>query len=240
MKRLCVVVSLLSICAFASCGGGSSAPAPQPTSTETKAASATGVMITTESAAQGAQAGLIAFSGLAMAIGGKTATPYTGTFDFTCPGDNHCSESLCQNGGSLTVSGTATANCTITASDWSCTSFNAPMTITFNACQMSVTTGGTAYAETIDGSVTATFTGSIAGTGMGAGGAFTSVDFTGTMAGTATLAGDVAGTVKLDNTTFGGSGVPEPTVTCSGTTDVTIGGTTQVCTVATDCSGCTE
>jgi hypothetical protein len=230
MNRITMLM-LATVVVMASCGGGGSGPTPTPTSDATKAAS-TGVLDEAMSAAgEGANNGLSHLAPAAMVIEKDVVkAPYTGTIDMV----RNCAES-----GTVTITGSMTAQCTEDGTNWSCTSMSAPMTLVFNACTRLETVGSTTYSIVIDGASSATLTGSASGT-MAAGPQ--TGNFTGTFVGTPSVSGDVAGTVCISSLEFTGtvSSGAEPTVTCTGTTDVTIGTTEQVCGVATDCSTCTE
>ncbi len=229
-RNIVVVLAIMVI--MASCGGsGGSGPTPTPTSDATKAASTAVLDEAMSAAGEGANNGLQHLAPAAMVIDKDVAkAPMSGTIDTV---------RNCESSGTVTITGSMTAQCTEDATNWSCTGMNAPMSLIFNACTRTVTVGATTYSVVIDGGSSATLTGSASGTmaeGPQAG------NFAGTFVGTPSVSGDVAGTVCLASVEFAGtveSGA-EPTITCTGTTDVTIGTTEQVCAVSADCSTCTE
>ncbi len=232
VTALCGCIAILSLSACGSSGSTAATPAT-PTSVSTQAASATAVD-TTQTVANDAAAYGIQNMKPSASIS-KTAVPYSDNITMTCP-SSHC-QSVCANGGSASVTGPMSASVTGNPDvSWTASNITGSFTIVFTDCVVTATIGTTTYNEVMNGTVTSALTGSAAGNGQ----TFTSLSFSGTLAGTPTLTGDVAGTVNLANTTYSGTGTSSPTITCAGTSDVTISGTSQVCTVATTCDGCTE
>ena len=101
-------------------------------------------------------------------------------------------------------------------------------------CEVTETVSGTAYSVILNGTITTDVSGSGSGDDSGP----TQISFNGSLNGTADSTGDVVGTVDLDNVNYEGSGVPTPTVTCSGTASVATDAGTETCTVSSDCSTC--
>lgn len=235
----CIVALGLNACGGSSDNGSdSNTPAASisaPTTTTTKVASEMGVTAVRDAAGAGGQAGLQSMIVSKLPV--KALTPYSGKVEMTCSStesSNDC-QGLCSGGGKVTIVGSATATCSGTEASWTCSNMKVPLTITFSECQVTRTINTITYTELMTGTVTSTLTANVSGTSEGPTGGTFSAD----MAGTIALTGDIIGSIVLNNVTYSGSAT-EGTDTCTGTSDITIANTTEVCTVATDCSGCIE
>jgi len=231
MKKFVSLGLLVALTGFISCGGGGGGgggPTPTPTSTETKVATQAAFNATLDTSIKALFDSLHKFESAAIIVDEKAAT--TKTIDIS-------ETENCSGGGTGTVTGSATASCTITGTDFSCTGVSSTMVVAFNNCIESEDFSGKTYSETVNGSANASLTGSLSGTTASGP---TNVDATIVLTGSPTLTGDISGTADLDITAKA-SGNPETlTPSCSGTCSVTIGSTVQVCGVSSDCSGCSE
>lgn len=239
-----VILGCVAVLGLNACGGSSdsgsdnttpAAAIATPTTTTTKVASEMGVAAVRDAAGAGAQAGLQSM--LVSKLPVKALTPYSGKVEMTCSStesSNDC-QGLCSGGGNVTIVGSATATCSGTEVSWTCSNMKVPLTITFSECQITRTINSITYTELMTGTVTSTLTANVSGTSEGPTGGTFSAD----MAGTLALTGDIIGSIILNDVTYFGS-VVEGADTCTGTSDITIADATEVCTVAANCSGCTE
>lgn len=230
MKRIALVAVVLTFFAFTSCGGGGGAqptPTPTPTSTSTKVVSETVVEATNNAIFQTLVNIFEDFGPGAMVVKnstGKAPFEENFTYVYTCPVS-----------GTTTADGSVSGDFSETGGVWTLSGTSVAMSLAFQDCTVNVTQDSTVYEEAVNGTGSATASGSATGIGEDV----TNLNFTGNGTGTVAVTGDISGTAVLDITAVvTGAPNPFPDVVCSGTVDVTSEATTQVCTVSEDCEGC--
>ncbi|MCK5613587.1 hypothetical protein KAR91_67580 [Candidatus Pacearchaeota archaeon] len=232
MHRIITVIAAITLVVTASCGGGGGVLPPQPTTTETKAvagATVTAVTNVTGAALGNALQGLLlSASPIVLSATDVPESKYqTVSINYTYP---------CPVDGVAVATGTVDLSCSSNDSTVTCTVTNNTLDVEFQDCAVTETIDSTDYTLVLGDTVTTTFSGS--GTGSESG--LQSLSFSGTISGTASVSGDVTGTADLSNITYEGSGVPSPTVTCSGTAAVTTDSTTEFCSISSDCNSCQQ
>lgn len=232
MKKLVLILTVFSMLAFYSCGGGGGTPTPTPTPTSnnTKVASEATVAATTEAA--------IGTAAYVIGDGGPTAMIVKTNVEKEVISESFTYTYNCPPGGTVDTAGNVSGQCSDTGGgNWSCSPLNINITsMQFNDCMVTVTVDSVDYDETVNGTGSATLSGSVSGTMEGGP---TSINASGTASANMTVMGGVDGTAVLSLTvTVSGTPDPEPDVTCGGTVNVTTDSTTEVCTINTDCSGC--